>query len=807
MYIDHILLASGGGFFIIASGLAIFLFFSRGREREYRRFLHQETERSDVVATMRQTYGVPAHGTAETHLDSETGAMTVIPEHKEGEIAQVHLGDDGTVLDISPLQEKYELIREIHGGGMSRTFLARHRKLGSEWIVKFVDGKYAALADEADVLKSLNHISLPQIVDIFQTQQGTFLVERYIEGYTLEEVLAQKQQVKERLIYRWGIELAQVLNYLHHLDTPIIHCDLKPWNIIVTYDDRLVLIDFGIAKRQGISRRAVGLSQRYAAPEQFQGVLAGCDMALRRFGELPPAQAFWEIDERTDLYGMGVILFELVVGQFPTLGFQDRLRQCASNGLSKVISMCLQVDPSERYQSAKELEHALEGLVQKQTAMVRSLVLRRVALLCCILTLLAGLGATASGAYINQIETQAILTMSPGDAVVTEQQSIQLLIQKEMPNGRRDILEPQQVQWSASDNSVARLEGNRLVGVNAGETTLQGTYRNKEISLHITVKKAADELTDVSLRYVDGVTVEVCVGDGVRELADGAAAACSFVAPAGLSAEDGRLYIADSGSLRVLADGTISTMSLEPSFLTVDRVRSQNSVQYLLTGPWEDGDDSYYGFLRIADGAGEFLFYTEAAWSVIPDFALDANGTLWFIWQNLGTGTTALHTMDVDTQEVSWVADLPASTESIAIDGAGTVYLAVPEEGVILRLDSGEQTWRYFAGVKGERNMIDGGVSNFYRPTSLAVNGAWLYVLDFDTVRRVSLAGEDIGFTETLAGVPVEDTDPRVALGAGSKAIFASSEEASLETDESGMIFLSDPKNSVIYRIQSPAEG
>lgn len=96
MYIDHILLASGGGFFIIASGLAIFLFFSRGREREYRRFLHQETERSDVVATMRQTYGVPAHGTAETHLDSETGAMTVIPEHKEGEIAQVHLGDDGT---------------------------------------------------------------------------------------------------------------------------------------------------------------------------------------------------------------------------------------------------------------------------------------------------------------------------------------------------------------------------------------------------------------------------------------------------------------------------------------------------------------------------------------------------------------------------------------------------------------------------------------------------------------------------------------------------------------------------------------
>ncbi len=807
MYIDHILLASGGGLLIFAAALGLFLFFSRGREREYRRVLHEETERADVVETMRQARRASAQGTAGTKLAGETDVITVVPDREEREIAQVRLGDDGTGLDISPLQEKYELIREIHGGGMSRTFLARHRKLGSEWIVKFVDGKYAALADEADVLKSLNHINLPQIIDIFQTQQGTFLVERYIEGYTLAEVLAQKQQIKEGLIYRWGIELAQVLNYLHHLDTPIIHCDLKPSNIMVTYDDRLVMIDFGIAKRQGISRRAAGISQRYAAPEQFQGALAGCGMALARFGELPSGQTSWEIDERTDLYSMGAILFELAVGQAPTLKSQDELRKSASSGLAKVITRCLQVVPSERYQSAKELEQALEGLVQMQTAMVRSLVLRRVALLCCILALLAGLGTTVSGAYINQIETQAILTTSLGAAMVTEQQSVQFLIQKETPNGRTELLEPGRVQWSNADSRIVRLEGDRLVGVNAGEATLRGTYRGKEVSLHVTVTKPAGELTDVSLRYVDGVTAKVCAGDGVREFADGAATACSFVAPAGLSAEKGRLYITDSGALRVLADGAVSTVALEPTFLTADRVRSQNGVQYLLTGPWEDGDDSYYGFLRIADGTGEFLFYTEAAWSVIPDFALDAGGTIWFIWQNLGTGTTALHTLDVDTQEVSWVADLPASTRSIAIDGAGTVYLAVPEEGVILRLDSGEQTWRYFAGVKGERNMIDGGVSNFYRPASLAVNGASLYVLDFDTVRRVSLAEEDAGFTETLAGIPAEETNPRIALGAGSETVFAASEDASLETDSSGAIFLSDPKNSVIYRIQSSAGG
>ena len=290
IYYDYILLASGAFFLVVAAALGIARFLSRARNKEYRRVLREETERIDVVETMKQTRGKTTLESIGTRLASETDAMTEITYDDGSGMAQLPSNNGNYALDVSAVQEKYEFIREIHGGGMSRTFLARHRKLGSVWIIKFVDGKYAELADEADVLRSLNHINLPQIIDIFQTQQGTFLVERYIEGYTLEEVLEQKQHLKEGLIYRWGIELAQVLNYLHNLDTPIIHCDLKPSNIMVTYDNHLVLIDFGIAKRQGISRRAIGISQRYAAPEQFQGALARSEMAITRFGKLPPDQ-------------------------------------------------------------------------------------------------------------------------------------------------------------------------------------------------------------------------------------------------------------------------------------------------------------------------------------------------------------------------------------------------------------------------------------------------------------------------------------------------------------------------------------
>ena len=150
--------------------------------------------------------------------------------------------------------------------------------------------------------------------------------------------------------------------------------------------------------------------------------------------------------------------------------------------------------------------------------------------------------------------------------------------------------------------------------------------------------------------------------------------------------------------------------------------------------------------------------------------------------------------------------DLPDGAAGMAFDEGDTLYLSVPDSGVILRVGKGETEWSYFAGVEGQKNFIDGAVPNFYRPTALAAEGNNLYVLDFDTVRRITVEGKGALFTETLVGVPTEDTNPTVRLGEGSQAVLPASELVGMTLDREGGILLADPKNSAVYQISVPRE-
>lgn len=813
MYLDYVLFAIGGVLIFIAFILAITLFRSRKRSQDYRRVLQGETQKIDVVSTMRTTMNSTLTktevmsngtepmtvGTPETELMMGSTTELMENESKPAVRSSTAIPLD---LDISPLDGKYELIKEIHGGGMSRVFLARHVKLGNEWIVKYIDDKQAELANEAEVLKKLNHISLPQIIDIFRTEQGLFLVERYIEGYSLSQVLELGQPIKESLICDWGLQIAQVLNYLHNLETPIIHCDMKPSNVMVTYDNRLVLIDFGISKRQGLDDTSIGITLPYAAPEQFRGKALHFPVVGSRFGTLPADHSTWTIDPRTDLYSVGVILYELATGKLPTAGNLKDIYGVVSNKLADVICKCLEIRPERRYQTAQELVTALEKTKGHQLNMVRSLAMRRVAAVCCVVSLIFGAGSTASAAYINRQESLSVVDMDPGQVVVTAQQDVQLLLQKTMPNGEIVTLEPNQLQWSYSEDNIARIDGDRLVGLNVGETTIYGQYRNKVISLAVTVTEPIEELVEVALRYPEGTEVSLYAGDGQREIIDRSLEECSFISPEDMSVDGDTLYIVDSGVIRIVENGEIYSLYLEPDYLTASLVRSWKNDLYVLTGPWVDEDEaSYYGILRISDDGAEFLYYTEAAWSTISDMAFSSDGTLWFIQQNMATGATTLNRLDVESLETAWVMDLPDSARKMSFDADDTLYITVPEEGAIIRVGSGAEKWTYFAGVKGERNFIDGAIPNFYRPTSLIVQDNALYVLDFDTVRKITIEGEGALFTETLAGVPTEDTNPEVKLGEGSQALLPAGELASLVMGEDGKLLLSDSKNSVIYQI------
>ena len=839
MYLDYILFAIGIVCFIIAIILLGQVIHLKRNSSEEKLLLSETTEKLDVFSTLRGTepseVGVQMQDvTAPTGLllNTDLGAEkkssgdnreiqwtdTIKPQTEDNSSRtltnrslynsqNVWLitgpGSESKPLDVSPLMDKYDILSEITSGGMSRIFKIRNKTLGNIWIAKFIETWLSEAINEEDVLKQLNHINLPQIIDVFKTDQGVFLVESFIEGYSMESLMIHTM-VSEEQTCEWGIEMAQVLNYLHTLDARIIHCDMKPSNIMITHDNKLVLIDFGISKLRGGYDGDIGITLPYAAPEQFKGEYVSCDIAKMRFGadfEGIPGVA---IDERTDLYSLGVILYQLIMGEIPKADAVNNIYSYASNKMAEVITKCLELNPENRYQSAAELIEALQDVQRQKTQVLKRAMTRRIMAACCAVAVIGGVGSTASGAYINWQETVARITMEPSHVAVTEQQGIQLVIEKEKQNGKAVQMDPSKFKWTYSEENIARMDGDRLVGLNVGETTMTGRYRNKEVSVDVEVTEPIEGEVEVSLRYKEGVEVTKLAGSGERDQVDGDLASASFVSPEHLTvAEDNTIYLSDSGVLRVIKDNMISTIPLEPDYLTAEQIREHDGAVYVLTGPWQDDDDAYYyGILRIEDGEAKVVFYTEADWTVITDFQISKDGVLWFVQQNMGTGMTTLNTLNEETTEPQWIVDLPDGTQNMCIDDDNNIYLTVPEEGSIIRFDAGAKEWKYFAGLAEERNFIDGTVPEFYRPTSIAATEGGLYVLDFDTIRKIKIQGNEVEMTETIAGIPVNDTNAEVKIGSGTETVFATSELASIAVQKDGSLLLSDPKNSVIYLIE-----
>lgn len=290
---------------------------------------------------------------------------------------------------------RYELLKEVGRGGSSRVYLASDLNLNKTWAVKeirkksFIEGfeTHVSLLAEANVIKSLDHPALPRIVDIIEDDTYYYIVMDYVEGQTLQEVLKKKgPQGQEKVVF-WAKELTHVLGYLHSQDPPIIYRDLKPGNVILQPNGHLKIIDFGTARtyKEGKTRDTSPLGTRgYAAPEQYaeRDGLSG------------------QSDARTDIYNLGITMYELLTGKFPS-GAPYRytpikeLVPDASEGLVNIIMKCIEFDPQNRFQSAEELMYALTHIEQMDTRYVAE---RRKKLRMAIIPIVAGLVMIFSGA-------------------------------------------------------------------------------------------------------------------------------------------------------------------------------------------------------------------------------------------------------------------------------------------------------------------------------------------------------------------------------------------------------------------------
>jgi eukaryotic-like serine/threonine-protein kinase len=256
----------------------------------------------------------------------------------------------------SVVEGKYEILKLIGRGGMSKVYLAMDKRLNKQWAVKEIEKRardrnneviiQSAIA-EANMIKKLDHPSLPRIVDIIDNEDVIFVIMDYIEGEPLSKILDEYGAQPQDVVIEWAKQLCEVLDYLHTSNPSIIYRDMKPANVMLKPDGNLKLIDFGIAreyKEQNLADTVSLGTKGYAAPEQFGGK--------------------GQTDPRTDVYCLGVTLYHLVTGQnpceppyelYPIRHWNPHL----SGGLERIIQKCTQLNPEDRYQSCAELLYAL----------------------------------------------------------------------------------------------------------------------------------------------------------------------------------------------------------------------------------------------------------------------------------------------------------------------------------------------------------------------------------------------------------------------------------------------------------------
>ena len=231
---------------------------------------------------------------------------------------------------------------------MSIVYLAMNEKVNKQWAIKEVLKKdyrnFEMDKKEIEMMKRLKHPNLPAIVDVIEGVDGLLIVMDYIEGQSLEDIVRSYGAQRQEMVISWAKQLCSVLCYLHGRTPPIIYRDMKPSNIILRPDGKLILIDFGAAReyKEETFQDTVLLGTRgYAAPEQYR--------------------SDGQSDERTDLYSLGVTLFRLFTGAEPQeLCPVRELVPEISPGIEKILLKCTRVNKKERYKNAAELLEAFE---------------------------------------------------------------------------------------------------------------------------------------------------------------------------------------------------------------------------------------------------------------------------------------------------------------------------------------------------------------------------------------------------------------------------------------------------------------
>jgi beta-lactam-binding protein with PASTA domain/predicted Ser/Thr protein kinase len=265
----------------------------------------------------------------------------------------------GDTLIDSVFDGRYRIIRKLGAGGMANVYLAEDQELGRRVAIKILDDRHAAddsfierFRREAKNAAGLSHPNIVSIYDRGEAEGTYYIAMEYLAGRSLKELIVSRGPTPVRIAIDYTRQILAALGFAHR--NGIVHRDIKPHNVVVDADGRLKVTDFGIARSGASQMTEVGSiigTAQYLSPEQARGA---------------------PVDQRSDVYSVGIVLYEMLTGKVPFTGDTpleiamkhlsevpvppSELRDDVPDDLDLVVLRALAKDPEDRYQTSEEMD-------------------------------------------------------------------------------------------------------------------------------------------------------------------------------------------------------------------------------------------------------------------------------------------------------------------------------------------------------------------------------------------------------------------------------------------------------------------
>src|SRR5207248_1355187 len=290
-------------------------------------------------------------------------------------------------LDAGTQLGRYEIRSQLGAGGVGEVYLARDTsELERTVALKFLPAEVAAdqkrmqrFIQEAKTVSALNHPNILTIYEFGQADSVRFIATEYVDGVTLRDEMRERR-LKLHDVLDIAMQIAAALNAAH--EAGVVHRDIKPENIMVRRDHIVKVLDFGLAKLTMKSAAAESAAvDSEAGTKVLINTEPGLVMGTASYMSPEQSQGSASVDHRTDIWSLGVVLYECIAGRVPFEG-KDIHRQIIAiqetdppplskfaegvpERLEEIVEKALAKDPDERYQTAKDLLIDLRNLKRK----------------------------------------------------------------------------------------------------------------------------------------------------------------------------------------------------------------------------------------------------------------------------------------------------------------------------------------------------------------------------------------------------------------------------------------------------------